>query len=83
MDDQIDYDKLDEIVEKAGKEPEGEVFCPRCGSHRLYYFVGGRGGWIYECKDCGYHGSVVIEDSQIAADLRKRWKRDLKNKEEK
>ncbi len=78
----MDYEDLDKMVREEGKKPKGEVFCPECGSHRLYYFVGGRAGWIYECKNCGYHGSVVIEDSKIAKDLWKRWKKGVKEDED-
>ena len=45
-------------------------FCPRCGSNNI--------GWIipqdrskWECKDCGYIGSLIIEDGIIAEQIRK------------
>ncbi len=35
-----------------------ELACPNCGSKRLVYLPWL--GQIYECKDCGYRGSLVI-----------------------
>ncbi len=35
--------------------------CPSCGSCEIYPVAGGYIGPIYLCKDCGYHGSLVLE----------------------
>ncbi len=70
------FEKFDEMVKKESKEPRGEIHCPDCGSSRLYYFVGGRAGTIYVCKNCGYTGPFVIEDGEIAAEIQKNWKRE-------
>jgi len=35
--------------------------CPYCYSTRLDLFVGGYGGKIYRCLDCGYTGSIILE----------------------
>ena len=52
-------------------------FCPRCGSNNI--------GWIlpqdrskWECKDCGYVGALIIEDGEIAEEIRKEF---INNKE--
>lgn|GEM_PF-1774341 len=34
--------------------------CPRCGG-RVELFAGGYFGLIYQCKECGYRGVVVVE----------------------
>lgn len=68
-----DFKKFDEMVEKSSKNSDGEIYCPECGSHRLHYFIGLRAGWIYVCKDCGYQGPVVIEDGNMAKEIRKNW----------
>ena len=47
-------------------------FCPRCGSANI--------GWLiphdrqkWECKDCGYVGAFIIEDSKMADEIRKEY----------
>lgn len=68
-----DLEKFDEMVEESTKDSEGEVYCPRCGSQRVQYFLGFTGVSIYVCKGCGYRGPVVIEDGKLAEDIRKKW----------
>lgn len=69
----IDIDKFDKLVKEESEKPKGESHCPECGSYRLYYFIGGKAGWIYVCKDCRYQGPVVIEDGEVANEIRKKW----------
>ena len=45
-------------------------FCSRCGSSNI--------GWLiphdrqkWECKDCGYIGAFIIDDSEIADEIKK------------
>lgn len=38
------------------------LHCPNCGSTDLYYEAGMMTGQLYHCKDCGYVGSLVIEE---------------------
>lgn len=71
-------EKFDELVEEEAKKPRGELFCSKCGSSRLHYFVGLGGGNVYVCKDCGYMGPVAIEDGKIADELRKEWEKGKK-----
>lgn len=68
-----DYEKLDEMVKEESRKPEGETYCPECGSSRLYYFLGLKAGHIFVCKDCGYQGPVIIEDGEVAEEIRKDW----------
>jgi transposase-like protein len=35
-------------------------FCPKCGSKNIKLVIGGKMG-MYECKDCGFRGSVFPE----------------------
>lgn len=65
--------KFDEMVEKESKKPQGDLFCPKCGSTRLYYFVGFQAGQIFVCKKCGYQGPLVIEDGEMAEEIRENW----------
>ena len=38
--------------------------CPICGGPKLYYEVGGKIGFVYHCKNCGYIGSFIIEANE-------------------
>ena len=38
--------------------------CPICGSPKLYYEVGGKIGFVYHCKNCGYVGSFIVEANE-------------------
>ena len=35
--------------------------CPMCGSTRIYYVVGEMTGEKYQCDECGYIGSFILE----------------------
>ena len=48
--------------------------CPMCGSKNLKYMPWL--GEIYECKDCGFRGSFVVEDGELVAagrESEKQW----------
>ena len=52
-------------------------FCPRCGSKNLEWVLPhDRQKW--ECRDCGYVGAFIIEDGEIADEIKKEY---LKNKD--
>lgn len=67
------YEKFDEMVRRESKKPEGDLYCPNCGSHRLHYYLGSKTGQIYVCKFCGYHGPLVIEDGKLADKISQDW----------
>jgi DNA-directed RNA polymerase subunit M/transcription elongation factor TFIIS len=48
-------------------------FCPKCGSENLNYEPWL--GEIYECRNCGYRGVLVIEDDdpEIADAIKKEF----------
>jgi ribosomal protein L37AE/L43A len=49
-------------------------FCPKCGSTRIYWASGLPQLWsIWQCRDCGYRGAFVIEDSESAAKIRETY----------
>ena len=35
--------------------------CPRCGGP-IFPFIGFEAGMIYECKRCGYHGPLALNE---------------------
>ena len=52
-------------------------FCPRCGSKNIDWVLPQL--WSkYECKDCGYIGSLIVEDGKMADEVAKEY---LKNKD--
>ncbi len=36
--------------------------CPVCKSKNITLWMGGNVGTQYQCKKCGYHGALVIEE---------------------
>ncbi|MFQ6129366.1 MAG: hypothetical protein ACE5OT_00980 [Candidatus Hadarchaeaceae archaeon] len=50
------------------------ICCPRCGSSKLKPASGFPHLWsLYDCQECGYRGSLIIEDGRLARKIRKRW----------
>jgi len=67
-------------VERAKREEELSSrvkFCPKCGSENINFLVFYRPS-IWKCLDCGYEGSLIIEDSELAKEIRKRYRRTSK-----
>lgn len=47
-------------------------FCPKCGSSNIKWVL--PQDWSkWECKDCGYIGALIIEDSKIADKIRESY----------
>jgi len=59
------------------KKISGKVkYCPTCGSTKIFWASGLPQLWsIWECKECGYRGALVLEDGKLGAKLRKEWKK--------
>jgi len=57
-------------------------FCPKCGSSDIFWASGLPQLWsIWECKECGYRGALIIEDSKLATKIRENYlKGDVKEK---
>jgi len=36
--------------------------CPSCGSKNVTLWMGAKLGIQYQCKKCGYHGPLVVEE---------------------
>lgn len=55
-------------------------FCPKCGSTEIFWASGLPQLWsVWECRECGYRGSLVVEDSKLAEKIRQDF---LKKKNE-
>jgi len=51
-------------------------FCPRCGSANVFWASGLPQLWsLWECRHCGYRGTLILEDSELAEKLREEWKK--------
>jgi ribosomal protein L37AE/L43A len=51
-------------------------FCPKCGSTNVFFASGLPQLWsIWDCKNCGYRGALILEDGKLAAKLRSEWKK--------
>jgi predicted RNA-binding Zn-ribbon protein involved in translation (DUF1610 family) len=49
-------------------------YCPKCGSTNIFWASGLPQLWsIWQCKACGYRGSLVLTDGDLGAKLRKEW----------
>lgn len=57
-------------------------YCPRCGSPEIEWVL--PQDWSkWECKSCGYIGPLIVEDGEIAKEIRKDYhKQQLKKDSE-
>jgi len=47
-------------------------FCPNCGSTNIKWLI--PQNWsMWKCWDCGYIGAVVIEDGDMASEIRENY----------
>lgn len=47
-------------------------YCPNCGSNNIKCLIPQMGS-IWTCMDCGYHGPVIIEEEELALEVRKNF----------
>ena len=49
-------------------------FCPKCGSTNVFWAQGMPQFWsLWQCKNCGYHGALILESGNLAVKLREQW----------
>jgi len=64
--------------DKSGKpkKPARRVkFCPKCGSTDVFWAQGMPQFWsLWQCRNCGYHGALILEDGNLAVKLQEEWK---------
>ncbi len=63
MENDKDIDEIEEMILEEGKRDhlKTSLLCPVCSSSNVTYYLGGQIGYMYQCKDCGYIGALVIE----------------------
>jgi len=55
---------------------EGVKFCPRCGSREVKWAMGLPQLWsLWECRECGYRGAIILEDGKLATKIREEYLR--------
>jgi predicted RNA-binding Zn-ribbon protein involved in translation (DUF1610 family) len=60
-----DFDELERKIQEYNLERTGNILiCPQCGSNNVTYYMGLKLGVQYQCKDCNYIGSFIIEDGK-------------------
>lgn len=64
MDESPAHDDKSEI--DRGKR-RGVLFCPRCGSSKVFWASGLPQLWsVWDCRNCGYRGSFILRDGKLA-----------------
>lgn len=65
------FDGAEEAKSKRKSRKRSANFCPKCGSTNVFWASGLPQLWsVWECKNCGYRGALVLEDSKLAEKLR-------------
>jgi len=60
----------------SGKTRFSSKFCPKCGSTDVFWAQGLPQLWsLWQCKNCGYHGALILEKGNLAVKLRQEWKK--------
>ncbi|MDI6644489.1 MAG: hypothetical protein QME14_05460 [Methanobacteriaceae archaeon] len=53
-------------------KPLKRKYCPNCGSPNIKWVIPQM--WsVWECNECGYTGPIVIEDEELAEEIRKNY----------
>jgi predicted RNA-binding Zn-ribbon protein involved in translation (DUF1610 family) len=59
---------------KHGKARFSPKFCPKCGSTNVFWAQGMPQFWsLWQCKNCGYYGALILESGNLAVKLREQW----------
>jgi len=67
-----DYKKKREKANEVKRVLKRTKYCPRCGSTEVFWAHGLPQMWsLWDCKNCGYRGSLILEDGKVAAKLRR------------
>lgn len=79
-----DFQALDKLIEEEARKAiaRKRVYCSRCGSTNITYYIGQYLGSLYQCKDCGHINNFIIEDGLIGEKIREEYlEREKKGKE--
>lgn len=60
---------------KPKRTGRGLKFCPKCGSTDVFWAQGMPQFWsLWQCRNCGYYGALILEDGNLAVKLQEEWK---------
>ena len=60
-----DFIELEKKMEEVSHNRASTVLiCPDCGSTNVTYYMGLKTGVQYQCKDCDYVGTFIIEQDK-------------------
>ncbi len=60
-----DFIELEKKMEEASHNRARSVLiCPNCSSTNVTYYMGLKTGVQYQCNDCGYVGTFIIEQDK-------------------
>ncbi|KAF5428081.1 MAG: hypothetical protein C00003105_01895 [ANME-2 cluster archaeon HR1] len=60
------FEELETKIQEHNLERTGKLLiCPQCGSNNVTYYMGLKLGVQYQCKDCDYIGSFIIEEEKL------------------
>jgi len=69
-----DYKKSLDEAKRREKALATVKFCPKCGSANINVLAFYRPS-TWKCLSCGYEGAFILEDSNLAEKIRKRYRR--------
>ncbi|MEM2934516.1 MAG: hypothetical protein QXQ02_07050 [Halobacteria archaeon] len=74
MAEEEDFEALDRLIEAEAKEKKGKnIYCSRCGSKDITYYIGQYLGSLYQCKECGHVDNFIIEDGLLGEKIREEY----------
>jgi DNA-directed RNA polymerase subunit M len=63
-------------TKKTRKPMVSFKFCPKCGSTDVFWAQGLPQLWsLWQCRNCGYRGALILEDGNLAVKLKEEWKK--------
>jgi len=66
--------KNEVVLSQSSKGLKSQKFCPRCGSINVFWASGLPQLWsVWECRECGYRGPLIVEDGKLGEKLRKEY----------
>ncbi|WNZ30492.1 MAG: hypothetical protein IAX21_06440 [Candidatus Bathyarchaeota archaeon] len=72
--------KQTQTAEQIKQVPNRIKYCPRCGSTKVFWGSGLPQLWsLWECKNCGYKGALILEDGKLGQKLREEWQKTVKS----
>ena len=69
-------------LKRTKKKKYAAKYCPICGSTNVFWASGLPQLWsIWECRDCGYRGPLILENGNLAKKIREEYLRKKTNHE--